>query len=70
MNYGRRVSNGIVYVGVVFSVALGGLLALGLIFGESGTRWSRILFALFAIWAFVAGFMDGGADADKKDDAA
>ncbi|WP_263560504.1 hypothetical protein [Paenibacillus polymyxa] len=70
MKYGRRISNGVMYVGVVFSVLLGGLFALALIFGEDSDWWMRIVFALLAIWAFVVGFVDGGADADKKDDAA
>ncbi|MBU9705877.1 hypothetical protein KSP24_02920 [Paenibacillus sp. AK121] len=62
MNYGRRISNGVMYVGVVFSVLLGGLVALALIFGEDSDWWMRIFFALLAIWAFVAGFVDGGVD--------
>lgn len=59
MNYGRRISNGVMYVGVVFSVLLGGLFALALIFGEGSDWWMRIFFALLAIWAFVAGFVEG-----------
>ncbi|MGG1641836.1 hypothetical protein ACIFQM_11180 [Paenibacillus sp. NRS-1782] len=62
MKYGRKISSGIVSVGVVFAVGFGALLALGLIFGESATWWSRILFALLAVWAFATGFMDGNVD--------
>ncbi|WP_404303546.1 hypothetical protein [Paenibacillus sp. DP01] len=67
MKYGRRISNGVMYVGVVFSVLLGGLFALALIFGEDSDWWMRIFFALLAIWAFVAGFVDGSVEDKPKD---
>lgn len=66
MNYGRRISNGVMYVGVVFSVLLGGLFALALIFGEDSDWWMRIFFALLAIWAFVAGFVEGKSEEGPK----
>ncbi|UNL92803.1 hypothetical protein CPY53_04180 [Paenibacillus polymyxa] len=68
MNYGRRISNGVMYVGVVFSVLLGGLFALALIFGEDSDWWMRIFFALLAIWAFVAGFVEGKSEEVPKND--
>ncbi|MGP0579154.1 hypothetical protein ACTP13_19405 [Paenibacillus peoriae] len=66
MSYGRRISNGVMYVGVVFSVLLGGLFALALIFGEDSDWWMRIFFALLAIWAFVAGFVEGKSEEVPK----
>ncbi|MFK4304317.1 hypothetical protein ABH892_004457 [Paenibacillus sp. RC254] len=68
MNYGRRISNGVMYVGVVFSVSLGGLLALALIFGGDSDWWTRIIFALLAIWAFAAGFVEGKSEEEPKKD--
>ncbi|MFK4473731.1 hypothetical protein ABH897_003462 [Paenibacillus sp. RC73] len=68
MKYGRRISNGVMYVGEVFSVLLGGLFALALIFGEDSDWRMRIFFALLAIWAFVVGFVEGESEDKPKND--